>query len=106
MQIAWRPWTTAKPPTAAIQLRRESRCRWPVEKKVVASDGWRLRAQLAAVARTSRVFLGNDRELQRYLAAHREPEAALRLWDTRNRDLFERFLDEVDRLHRSAASNR
>jgi hypothetical protein len=69
-----------------------------LEKKVVASDGSRLRAQLAAVARTYRVFLGNDRELQRYLAAHRELEAALRLWDTRNRDSFERFLDEVDRL--------
>jgi hypothetical protein len=58
----------------------------------------RTRADLAGLARSYRLFLGNDRELQSFLTAHEQPPAVLELWAPRNRVAFEGFLDEVDRL--------
>jgi hypothetical protein len=58
----------------------------------------RTRADLAGLARSYRLFLGNDRELVSFLTAHEQPPAVLELWDLRNREALEGFLDEVDRL--------
>jgi hypothetical protein len=69
-----------------------------LRRAIRESPGWEIRRELRAVARSYRVFLGNDRELLGYLAAHEELPRALELWNADNRDGFERFLDEVDRL--------
>jgi hypothetical protein len=69
-----------------------------LEGTISASTGWKIRRELAGLARTYRLFLGNDRELQQYLVASRETQRVLELWDVRNRNGFERFLDEIDRL--------
>lgn len=69
-----------------------------LNETISRSRGWRLRRELSGVARGYRVFLGNDRELRQFLDAHAQPDAALALWDDSNREGFERFLDEVDRL--------
>jgi hypothetical protein len=61
-------------------------------------QGPRTRADLAGLARSYRLFLGNDRELLAFLTAHEEPPAVLELFALRNRAAFESFLDEVDRL--------
>jgi hypothetical protein len=73
--------------------------------KVSACRGWTLQREFAGLARSYKVFLGNDEELSRYLHRHSELPAALELWSVENREGFERFLDEVDRLlHNYVAS--
>jgi hypothetical protein len=69
-----------------------------LERQVRDSEGAHLAARLGAVARMYRVFLGNHRELVGLLRGAAEPEAAIRLWDVQNRDQFDSFLEEVDRL--------
>lgn len=69
-----------------------------LEGDMLASEGRRLMIEFKSVAQTYRLFLGNDRELHQYLARHSEVEAALRLWDLKNRAGFDAFLDEVGRL--------
>jgi hypothetical protein len=62
------------------------------------SDDRRLVRDFMLVAKTYRVFLGNDAELRLLLARTSEMEVALRLWSIENRPAFEAFLDEVGRL--------
>jgi hypothetical protein len=66
--------------------------------KISACPGWTLRRELAGLARSYKVFLGNDAELRDYLRRHSELPMALELWRVENREGFERFLDEIDRL--------
>jgi hypothetical protein len=60
--------------------------------------GWSVRAELLAFDRSLRVFVGNADELARFLGESQEPANAFQLWALQNREGFERFLDEVDRL--------
>lgn len=60
--------------------------------------GWSVRAEILALDRSLRVFTGNARELTRFLGEAQEPANAMQLWAIENREGFERFLDEVDRL--------
>ena len=60
--------------------------------------GWSVRAQIHGFDRSLRVFAGNADELTRFLRESQEPAAVFRLWADDNREAFERFLDEVDRL--------
>jgi hypothetical protein len=65
------------------------------------SEGARLQSDLLALERSLRVFLGNCDELFRLTTFGRDPEgqlAAIRLWALNNREGFDRFLDEVERL--------
>ena len=64
----------------------------------LASDERRLVVDFTMVAKTYRVFLGNEAELRLFLGRTSEMEVALRLWSIENRPAFEAFLDEVDRL--------
>jgi hypothetical protein len=63
------------------------------------SPGAVLYDELAAVARSYRLFVANTQEFERFLG-HFDTDvtARLELWDERNRQRFEAFLDEVDRL--------
>lgn len=65
---------------------------------IFESPGAPLRKELAAVARSYRLFHGNAAELERFLAQYDDPVARHELWVERNRDCFDAFLDEVDRL--------
>jgi hypothetical protein len=58
----------------------------------------RLVRDFEGVRQTNRVFLGNERELSEFLIKTSEPSVALQIWNLDNRPLFNRFLDEVDRL--------
>jgi hypothetical protein len=60
--------------------------------------GWSVRAEIHALDRSVRVFTGNANELSQFLGKYQEPANAVQLWALDNRDGFERFLDEVDRL--------
>jgi hypothetical protein len=60
--------------------------------------GWTIRAEIEAYERSLRVFVGNDRELARFLGEAQDPATAVQLWAIENREGFERFLDEFDRL--------
>jgi hypothetical protein len=54
--------------------------------------------ELAGLACSYKVFLGNDAELCGYLHRHTQLPTVLELWSVHNREGFEQFLDEVDRL--------
>jgi hypothetical protein len=69
-----------------------------LRQALASSAEHRLVGDFESVARTYRVFLGNDRELQTFLARYNAVGEALRLWTVNNRPAFETFLDEVDRL--------
>jgi hypothetical protein len=60
--------------------------------------GWSVRAEIHGFDRSLRVFAGNADELTGFLRESQEPATAFRLWALDNREGFERFLDEVDRL--------
>jgi hypothetical protein len=66
--------------------------------EIAASEGARLRRELSTLGRTFGVFSGNARELQDFLRKHMETAAVFELWNLDNREGFDRFLDEVDRL--------
>ena len=57
-----------------------------LRREIRESPGWPIRAEFAAVARSYRLFIGNDDELQGYLAMNAEPEKALELWRVDNPD--------------------
>jgi len=69
-----------------------------LEAEMTASPDRKLVIEFKLVAKTFKVFVGNDRQLQRYLAEHSEPATALKLWNLDNRAGFYDFLDEVGRL--------
>jgi hypothetical protein len=69
-----------------------------LRKRYDASAERRLVVDFMMVAKTYRVFLGNERELRLLLERTSEMEVALKLWSIENRPAFEAFLDEVDRL--------
>jgi hypothetical protein len=76
-----------------------------LKERLPQLPGWQVRAELLALDRSMRVFKGNAAELSRYLGEHERVPAVLELWDVNNRDAFDRFLDEVDRLlHNFVAS--
>lgn len=60
--------------------------------------GWKVASEVRALNRSRGVFVGNVRELGRFLRGPEEPHELLRLWSIENREGFERYLDEVDRL--------
>jgi hypothetical protein len=66
--------------------------------EIANSPGAALRNELAAVARSYRLFHANATELERFLAQYDDPSARVELWALQNRDSFDAFLDEVDRL--------
>ena len=70
------------------------------------NPGRRAYADLLAVRRMYRVFSGNVAELRSFLAQFDEPPAMLELWDNENREGFERFLDEMDRLLHNCGRSR
>lgn len=78
---------------------------WPTGDELIAMradlrqlPGWSVRAELLAFDRSLRVFASNADELSRFLGESQEPATAFQLWARDNREGFERFLDEVDRL--------
>lgn len=78
---------------------------WPTLDELLAMKaglrelpGWSVRVEMLALDRSLRVFTGNAKELLRFLGEQQEPANAFQLWALSNRDGFERFLDEVDRL--------
>jgi hypothetical protein len=75
-----------------------------LEARISACPGWRLGRELSGLARSYKVFLGNDAELRDYLRRHSELPTVLELWSVQNREGFERFLDEVDRLLHTTTS--
>jgi hypothetical protein len=79
-------------------LGRNMDSRAEMRQALLALPGWRIRRSLAGLARTYRLFLGNDRELMSYLAASAQLDRVLELWDLNNEQAFEDHLDEVDRL--------
>lgn len=60
--------------------------------------GWAIRVNIRSLDRSVRVFNGNQHELDRHLETPSDAGQLLRLWDRNNPEVFERFLDEVDRL--------
>jgi hypothetical protein len=65
------------------------------------SEEAKLQSDLLALKHSLRVFLGNCEELFRLITFGDDPEAQLavmRLWALDNREEFNRFLDEVERL--------
>ena len=64
------------------------------------SEGALLRSDLGALKRSLGLFVRNCDELLDFLRATdgRDPEATIKLWALQNREGFDRFLDEADRL--------
>jgi hypothetical protein len=60
--------------------------------------GWKVAAEVQGLNRSRGVFVGNVRELGRFLRSPEEPHELLQLWDMQNREGFDRYLEEVDRL--------
>jgi len=60
--------------------------------------GWAIRVDIRSLDRSLRVFNRNQRELDRHLETPSDAGELLRLWDRNNPEVFEGFLDEVDRL--------
>jgi hypothetical protein len=60
--------------------------------------GWKTAAEIRALDRSRRLFDGNVEELQRFLGEHSQPPRVLELWAMDNRENFDLFLEEVDRL--------
>jgi hypothetical protein len=62
------------------------------------SEGALLDSDLLALKRSLGVFVRNCDELLGFLSTTDDPLTAIRLWAVQNREGFDRFLDEVDRL--------
>jgi hypothetical protein len=60
--------------------------------------GWRIRADVYALDRSLRIFLGNARELERHFEAHASETETLRLSDRSRPENLDAFLNQVDRL--------
>src|SRR5687767_5560473 len=60
--------------------------------------GWAIRVDIRSLDRSLRVFNGNQSELDRHLETASDAGEILRLWDRNNPEVFEGFLNEVDRL--------
>ena len=76
-----------------------------MKQAMLQSDGARLYSDLLALKRSLGVFLGNCDQLLGFLSSHvDDPVAVMRLWDVHNREGFDRFLDEVDRLLHNVAA--
>jgi hypothetical protein len=68
-------------------------------ERISTCEGATLMSEVSAVARTYRVFAGNVRQFEGFLAHYdNNVTARLELWDVRNRKGFEAFLNEIDRL--------
>ncbi|HUC34462.1 MAG TPA: hypothetical protein VMR48_02070, partial [Gaiellaceae bacterium] len=52
-----------------------------LERAMRESEGWRLNADRLRLARSYRVFMGNDDELIGFLEENEETSAMLALWD-------------------------
>jgi hypothetical protein len=65
---------------------------------VKASRGALLLSEIRGVARTHRVFSGNERELLELLRQYQRTGNTLHLWDRDDPERFDEFLNEVDRL--------
>jgi hypothetical protein len=68
------------------------------------SDGALLASDLLALKRSLRVFVANCDELLGHLGITDDQLAAIHLWAIRNREDFDRFLDEVERLHHNVVA--
>jgi hypothetical protein len=62
------------------------------------TPGAQLESDLLALKRSLRVFEANCDELLGLLSTTDDPLEAMRLWDLENREGFNRFLDETERL--------
>jgi hypothetical protein len=69
-----------------------------MKRALSQTDGARLHSDAQALGRSLGLFTVNCDELLRFLSTTDDPREALRLWAVQNREDFERFLDEVDRL--------
>ena len=69
-----------------------------MRREIEASRGWHLRAALASLARSRRIFEGNHQELHELLTHSRSPEVWLTAFDPENPERLEELLDETDRL--------
>jgi hypothetical protein len=69
------------------------------------SEGARLYSDLLALQRSLQVFLGNCDQLLGFMSSHLDdPLAQMRLWAHENREGFNRFLDEVERLYHNVVA--
>jgi hypothetical protein len=68
------------------------------EQRMKDCAGEELMSEFSSLARTARLFIGNEREFGKQFETYEDLPARLELWDARNREAFEAFLDEVDRL--------
>lgn len=67
-------------------------------KALAESEGAEVHDDLLALGRSLGVFTGNCDELLGFLGRQEDPAVALQLWAVQNKEGFERFLDEVDKL--------
>ena len=69
------------------------------------SEGARLYSDLLALHRSLQVFLANCDQLLGFMSSHLDdPLTEMRLWAIQNREGFDRFLDEVERLLHNVAA--
>lgn len=60
--------------------------------------GWKTASEITALDRSRRLFIRNAEEVRQFLDDNSEPPRVFELLSPENRDDFEKFLDEVDRL--------
>jgi hypothetical protein len=72
---------------------------------MLRSEGALLYSDLVALHRSLQVFLGNCDQLLGFMSSHLDdPLTEMRLWAVQNREGFNRFLDEVERLYHNVAA--
>jgi hypothetical protein len=76
-----------------------------MEQAMLRSEGALLYSDLVALHRSLQVFLGNCDQLLGFMSSHLDdPLTEMRLWAVQNREGFNRFLDEVERLYHNVAA--
>jgi hypothetical protein len=76
-----------------------------MKQAMLRSEGARLYSDLLALHRSLQVFLGNGDRLLGFMSSHLDdPLTEMRLWAVENREGFDRFLDEVERLYHNVAA--
>jgi hypothetical protein len=76
-----------------------------MKQAMLRSEGALLYSDLLALHRSLQVFLGNCDQLLGFMSSHLDdPLTEMRLWAVQNREGFNRFLDEVERLYHNVAA--
>ena len=69
-----------------------------LREQIEATEGYRIHLKIRALRRTYGVFEGNYRDLIEALDAFGRPEVFMEIWQERNRDQLDAFMNEVARL--------